>query len=114
MHSKRFQRKLRKLRKQGMQYKKIKEVEDEFGAYFPEKKHRKVSNIILVIAIVAIVSYTVASLALQYYTSIEVSSTLTTCWYSFWTVELVAMAGIKINKDMHDYGNYESHDYIGE
>lgn len=86
-----------------MQYKKIKEVEDEFGEYFPEKKHRKVSNIILVIAIIAIVLYTVAAFVLQFYTSIEVSSTLTTCWYSFWSVELLAMAGIKINKDRLDY-----------
>lgn len=87
----------------------IKEIEDEFGEYFPEKKHRKVSNIILIIAIIAIVSYTVASFVLQYYTNVEVSSTLTTCWYSFWTVELVAMAGIKINKDMHYYDDDESH-----
>lgn len=111
MHSKKFQRKLRKLRKQGMQYQKIKEIEDEFGEYFPEKKHRKVSNIILVIAIIAIVAYTLAAFVLQFYTSVEISSTLTTCWYSFWTVELVAMAGIKINKDMH---NYNGEDYDDE
>jgi len=109
MHSKRFQRKLRKLKKQGMQYQMIKEIEDEFGEYFPEKKHRKVSNIILIIAIIAIVSYTIAAFVLQFFTSVEISSTLTTCYYAFWTSEIFLIAGIKINKDMHYYDDDESH-----
>jgi uncharacterized protein with PQ loop repeat len=113
MHSKKFQRKLRKLKKQGMQYKAIKEVEDEFGAYFPEKKHRKVSNIMLVISVICIIAYTIASLLLQYFTSVEVSSTLTTCWFSFFGCELFLLAGIKTSKVIKG-DSYYSDDYDDE
>ena len=62
------------------------------------KKKNKVSNVVLVVAIIAIVVYKVANFWLQYATSIEVSPTLTTAWFSFWGVEMLALAGIKISK----------------
>ena len=61
-------------------------------------KNKKVSNIMLVIIILAIVLYAAATFALQYAVGVEVSPTLTTCWFSFWGVEIVALAGIKIGK----------------
>ena len=63
------------------------------------------STKILISVIVAIVSYTIISLYIQYSTGVEVSDTLTTLWFSFWTVEIAALAGIKITKVIKDYGS---------
>lgn len=56
------------------------------------------SNKVLISAIVAVISFTIACLYIQYVTSVEVSSTLITLWFSFWTVEIVSLAGIKMSK----------------
>lgn len=56
------------------------------------------SNKVLVVAIMAIVLFSIACLYIQYRTSVEVSSTLITLWFSFWTVEIVSLAGIKVSK----------------
>lgn len=61
------------------------------------------STKILISAIIAVISYTVASLYIQYHTGVEVSSTLTTLWFSFWTVEIVVLAGIKVSKVIKNY-----------
>jgi hypothetical protein len=45
-----------------------------------------------------IVLFTIACLFIQYKTSVEVSSTLISLWFTFWTVEIVSLAGIKITK----------------
>jgi hypothetical protein len=47
-----------------------------------------------------IILYTAANFVLQYFTSIEVSPTLTTAWFSFWGSELFFISGIKISKVM--------------
>ena len=62
------------------------------------KPKRKVSNIMLVIICTMIIAYTVANFALQYFTSIEVSPTLTTAWFAFWGVELINLTLIKTSK----------------
>jgi hypothetical protein len=62
------------------------------------KPKKKVSNIMLVLICTMIILYTVADFALQYFTSVEVSPTLTTCWYAFWGTELAALASIKCVK----------------
>ena len=62
------------------------------------KPKRKVSNIMLVLICIMIIGYTVADFALQYFTSIEVSPTLTTAWFSFWGVELINLTVIKTSK----------------
>lgn len=56
------------------------------------------SNKVLVVAIMAIVLFSIACLYIQCRTSVEVSSTLITLWFSFWTVEIVSLAGIKVSK----------------
>ena len=61
-------------------------------------KKNKVSNIMLVVVIIAIIGYTVANFWLQYIAGVEVSPTLTSAWFSFWGVEIFALAGIKITK----------------
>ena len=65
------------------------------------KPKKKVSNIMLVIICTMIILYTIADFALQYFTSIEVSPTLTTAWFAFWGTELVALAAIKTSKVKH-------------
>jgi amino acid permease len=45
--------------------------------------------------------YTAAAFVLQYFTSVEVSSTLTAAWFAFWGTELVALAAIKTVKVKH-------------
>ena len=70
------------------------------------KPKRKVSNIMLVLICTMIISYTIATFILQYFTSVEISPTLTTAWFSFWGVELVALAAIKTSKLKHNQDTY--------
>jgi uncharacterized membrane protein YwzB len=56
---------------------------------------KKTSTIMLILICIMIIVYTVANFALQYFTTIEVSPTLTTAWFAFWGTELVALAAIK-------------------
>ena len=63
-----------------------------------QKSKRKVSNIMLVISCTMIILYAIADFLLQYYTSVEVSPTLTEHWFKFWSAEIFLLAGIKISK----------------
>lgn len=76
------------------------------------KKNIKTSNIILFAAVIAIFAFTTVCLYIQYNTSTEVSSTLMTLWYSFWTIEITALAGIKMSKVKHDYSSSTTNDEI--
>ena len=58
----------------------------------------KTSNLVLFSSIVMIVLFTAACLFIQYKTGSEPSSTLITLWFTFWTVEIASLAGIKITK----------------
>ena len=107
MTEKRLQRKLAKIRKKGEQQKKIRELEDTYAIYMPEKKIRKVSNMMLVVIITAIVGYALANFWLQFSFGIELSPTLTGCWFSFWGAEVVALAAIKTTKTKHGDNTYE-------
>ena len=66
------------------------------------EKMKKVSNRMLVVSVINILWYTIAAIILQFKSQIEISSTLTTCWYAFWTGEIFALAGIKISKVKHN------------
>lgn len=70
------------------------------------KHKKKVSNIMLVLICTMIIGYTVADFALQYFTSIEVSPTLTTSWFAFWGVELINLTVIKTSKVKHHQDDY--------
>lgn len=72
------------------------------------KEKKQVSKIMLVFIVIAIVLYTVADFVLQYFTSIEVSPTLTTCWFAFWGTEIVALAVIKTSKVKHQQENKDT------
>lgn len=98
MTAKGFKRKLRKIRVQGERCKRIKALEDAYAEYLPERKERKTSTIMLVIIVASILLYTIGAFFVQYHTGVEISSTLTTCWFSFWGVEILALTGIRISK----------------
>ena len=107
-----FKRKLKKLKKRGERYKKEKEIRDAYAEYVPEKVKRKTSNILLAIAVIANISYVVAAIWLQLQTGVEISSTLTTCWFTFWGCEIFVLAGIKVSKVLteRNSGPYEIED----
>ena len=65
------------------------------------KPKKKVSNMMLVLICVMIILYAAASFALQYFTTVEISPTLTTAWFAFWGTEIVALAAIKTSKIRH-------------
>ena len=62
------------------------------------KPKRKVSNLMLALSCTMIVLYPVGDFALQYFTQMEVSPTLTNEWFAFWGGEILALASIKITK----------------
>lgn len=62
-------------------------------------KDKHYAQKLIPIIISAIVLYTVTSFALQFYNGSEPSSTLTTCFFSFFSVELISLAAIKVKKE---------------
>lgn len=96
------QNRIKRIQKKGERYKKEQAVRDAYAEYWPDRKKRKVSNVMLVTIIVAIVGYVIASFWLQYRTGIAIDPTITTCWFGFWTVEIIALTTIKNNKTKHN------------
>ena len=113
MTDRKHRKKLEKIRKIGEQYKEQKELMDVYAPYFPPKKKKKVSNVMLVLIVIAIVGYVVAGFALQQHTGIEISPTITTCWFTFWGAEIVALAGIKMSKIKNENYTVEIDESIG-
>lgn len=66
-----------------------------------KKKLKKVSNIVLIAAVTAVVGYATVAIIAHFATGIELSPTLTTAWFSFWGVEIIALATIKNCKTKH-------------
>lgn len=116
MNDKRFQKKLEKIRKKGERQKAKVELEAEYAEYYPHRRGAKVSNLMLVIIVLMVTLYTVASFVLQFFTAVEISSTLTTCFYAFWGTELAMLAGIKTSKILkkHDKDEEDLPDDEGE
>lgn len=111
MYEKFFNWKLKRLAKRGERYKRKKEIEDAYTEYMPPKRDRSVSNIMLVVIVTSIILYTIAAFVLQFRTSIEISPTLTTHWYIFWTSEIIMLAGIRVSKV---FKNREQNQYYEE
>lgn len=98
MIEKLFQLRLKRIKKRGERWKQMYELKEVYAQYMPEKKKKKVSNIMLVTIVIAVVGYFIANFILQYRAGIEISSTLTTCWFCFWGSEIVALATIRVTK----------------
>lgn len=92
-----FQKRLKRIEKRGERQKAKQKLIDKYAEYYPSKR-RKVSNIMLVVVVIAIVGYVAANFILQYKTGMSMDSTITTAWFSFFTVEIVALTGIKVSK----------------
>ena len=73
------------------------------------KKKGKFSKFIVITVIALNVLFTIAVLAIFLHTSTEPSS-LVVAWFSFTTVELWSLAGIKKQKEKENY-NYEEQYY---
>ena len=61
-------------------------------------KKPKTSTVILTLACFMAVTYAVVDVILQWKLGVEISTTLTGCWYAFWGVELINLPNIKNKK----------------
>lgn len=66
------------------------------------RKKRNFADYIVFISIFAVTAFTVAAFVLQFKGLMEISTTLTTCWFAFWTVEIIALASIRNQKTKHE------------
>jgi len=58
------------------------------------------SKLIVISAVIAVVLYTVALFAVEVNNpQAQIPDALTGAWFAFWSVELAALAGIKITKE---------------
>ena len=103
MDDKRFQKKLEKMRIKGERQKAKHELEEQYAEYYPHKTGKKVSNVMLVVVVVMILAYTAANFWLAFASGASMDSTLTTCFYAFWSCEVLALAGIRISKTRQPY-----------
>lgn len=101
MSKKEFESRMRKIELENKSKERKEKLKAEKNK-FKRSKKIKTSNIVLIATIIAVIGYTAASLYIQYNTGVEVSSTLTERWFRFWTVEIVALAGIKVTKVFRD------------
>lgn len=70
---------------------------------------RKYSKRIVILCIVSVLLFSTASFIIQLKTGMEVSSTLTTCFFSFFGIEILSLAGIKKTKTKNiRYDEYTS------
>lgn len=97
-----FRNEMRKIQNQNKQIEMRQQLKEE-KRKIHKGKGIKTTTKMLIISVTAIVLYTVACLFIQYKTSVEVSSTLSKLWYSFFTVEIVSLSGIKITKVIKGY-----------
>lgn len=99
-----FNRELSKIKKRNAQIELHRQLLDEKrkGDILRFDK-MKTSNKVLFASVTAIILFTIACMFIQYKTSMEVSSTLITLWFSFWTVEIVSLTSIKVTKVIKDY-----------
>lgn len=66
------------------------------------KKKRHFADYIVFLSILAVTGFTVAAFLLQFKGLMEISATLTGCWFAFWTVEIIALASIRNQKTKHE------------
>lgn len=66
-------------------------------------KKGRFSKLIIILSVLLILTYTVSAIVLQFVVGVEVSATLTTCFYSFFGIEMLCLAGIKSRKVRYDY-----------
>lgn len=65
-----------------------------------KKKEKPYAQKLIPLIIFMVVGYAIVDFILQFTCQMELSSTLTTCWFSFWGVEIISLASIKIGKSL--------------
>ena len=68
-----------------------------------KKKKAQLADYIVFLSIFAVTAFTVAAFILQFRGMMEISTTLTTAWFAFWTVEIIALASIRNVKIKKEY-----------
>ena len=68
-----------------------------------KKKKAQFADYIVFLSIFAVTAFTVAAFILQFRGMMEISTTLTTAWFAFWTVEIIALASIRNVKIKKEY-----------
>lgn len=76
-----------------------------------KRKKKHFANYIVFLSIFAVTAFTIAAFLLQFNGLMEISTTLTTCWFAFWTVEIVALASIRNKKIKQNYKEKEGTDH---
>ena len=66
-----------------------------------KSEKKKFMDRMVVLSAAMIVLFTIAAIVLQFVTSVELSGTLITCWYAFWTAEIFSLVSIKNTNTKH-------------
>ena len=66
-----------------------------------KNRKKKFMDRMVVLSAAMIVLFTIAAIVLQFVTSVELSGTLITCWYAFWTAEIFSLVSIKNTNTKH-------------
>lgn len=111
-HDQTIKRLQRNLRIAEMKYEERKLKWEIAKMYFPIRFSIKFNKLIVSVCIAAIILYTIAAILLQKNTSIEISPTLTTCFYAFFGTELLGLAGIKMMDTKFDVAPPSSTNYV--
>lgn len=69
-------------------------------------KKFKFSSLVVVLCVIHIDLFIAALFAL-YYFGYSFSDTAITCFFTFWSIEMLSLAGIKIGKTRYNYNSYE-------
>lgn len=64
-------------------------------------RKKKFMDRMVALSATMIILFTVAAIVLQFVTQVELSGTLITCWYAFWTAEIFSLMSIKNTKTKH-------------
>lgn len=73
-----------------------------------KNKRNFTSKIVLGVSIVSAIVYTIAAFLLQFNGNMEISPTLTTCFFTFFTVEIFNLTSIKKSKIKNNYNSQEN------
>ena len=87
------------------------EFNKKYGYTEPKPKRRRkkhFADYVVFVSLTAVAIYTTTAFILQFSGQGEVSPTLTTCFYSFFGVELASLALIKHSKNKYTGGDKQS------
>lgn len=63
-----------------------------------KSKDKPYAQKLIPLIVIMVVVYALVDFVLQFTFQIELSPTLTTCWFAFWGTEILSLASIKIGK----------------